>query len=587
MTDYKKLYEGALERAKYWAEGKCMEGFYNSPQNVLDFVFPETKKVEDEKIKNEIVGAINIAFADGENRQRCLGWLENLKSAKSTDESVEWVPKFKTGDKIRSNNGMYEDEVVSIDNNGAYSLKVLGELYLPENEWSLVEEESSEDEKIRKEIIDYLKDFIPHHDYDLVAKSRIWIAWLEKQGEKTNPYSGISFEYNGHIWGMCARDNGVDILLDKQLFKHLDEKQGENDMGISETTKQELEDNLNKAIEKETPESWNKFLDEQGEQKPTDKVESKFHAGDFITDGKRIFKIEETVWERNIGKIGSTYCESLIVNLEDGNTYANNTDLKEFHLWTIEDAKDGDVLVDINEGKPFIFKKTNTGPSDDVASYCDIFYNIFHAAGTWTTTDIIPATKEQHDLLFTKMKEAGYEWDVEKKELKKIEQKPVEEVNGEDYGIDGLYAAMDILNKTLGQVEGYQSDDGILEHKAAITTVKKLYKQNHVEWSEKDENTRNKIIGSLDALKFYVERNDKFDDERVKSNLKELEDEIKWLQDFVPQPKQEWTDEDEGIRDFIISIFKAAQRDGVSEPISSEQFEKIFIWLRQLKERMK
>ena len=46
------------------------------------------------------------------------------------------------------------------------------------------------------------------------------------------------------------------------------EKQGENNMGISEATKQKLEDNLNNALEKETPESWNKFLDEQGEQKP-------------------------------------------------------------------------------------------------------------------------------------------------------------------------------------------------------------------------------------------------------------------------------------------------------------------------------
>ena len=34
-----------------------------------------------------------------------------------------------------------------------------------------------------------------------------------------------------------------------------------------------------------------------------------------------------------------------------------------------------------------------------------------------------PATKEQCDLLFSKMKEAGYEWDDENKELKKIEQK--------------------------------------------------------------------------------------------------------------------------------------------------------------------
>ena len=54
---------------------------------------------------------------------------------------------------------------------------------------------------------------------------------LKKQKElKPNPYSGTSFEYNGHIWGMCARDNGVDIMLDKQLFKHLDEKQGEQKM---------------------------------------------------------------------------------------------------------------------------------------------------------------------------------------------------------------------------------------------------------------------------------------------------------------------------------------------------------------------
>lgn len=43
----------------------------------------------------------------------------------------------------------------------------------------------SEDERIRKELLDYLKRFIPHHDIDLVRKSKVWIAWLEKQGEKS------------------------------------------------------------------------------------------------------------------------------------------------------------------------------------------------------------------------------------------------------------------------------------------------------------------------------------------------------------------------------------------------------------------
>ena len=40
-----------------------------------------------------------------------------------------------------------------------------------------------------------------------------------------------------------------------------------------------------------------------------------------------------------------------------------------------------------------------------------------------TSSPVYPATKEQRDTLFAKMKEAGYIWDAEKKELKKIEQK--------------------------------------------------------------------------------------------------------------------------------------------------------------------
>ena len=38
-----------------------------------------------------------------------------------------------------------------------------------------------------------------------------------KEEIKTNPYSGVSFEYNGHTWGMCARDNGVEILVDGKV----------------------------------------------------------------------------------------------------------------------------------------------------------------------------------------------------------------------------------------------------------------------------------------------------------------------------------------------------------------------------------
>ena len=79
------------------------------------------------------------------------------------------------------------------------------------------------------------------------------------------------------------------------------------------------------------------------------------------------------------------------------------------------------------------------------------------------------------------------------------EQKPIEEVDGDDYGIDGLWHAVRILENTLSKVEGYQSDDGILEHKAAITAVKKLQEQKPVEWSKEDERILDDIISHLES----------------------------------------------------------------------------------------
>ena len=85
--------------------------------------------------------------------------------------------------------------------------------------------------------------------------------------------------------------------------------------------------------------------------------------------------------------------------------------------WTIEDAKDGDVLIS-KYGSICIFK-------DNKSCYCyiDTEHENFYAENNrWFSTDytLKPATKEQRNLLFQKLKEAGYEWDAEKKELKKI-----------------------------------------------------------------------------------------------------------------------------------------------------------------------
>ena len=90
--------------------------------------------------------------------------------------------------------------------------------------------------------------------------------------------------------------------------------------------------------------------------------------------------------------------------------------------WTITDAKDGDVLSFDNETIVMFKDMYNT---TSFHSHCHLEDGIFDTSlddmpDWWEANGFKPATKEQHDLLFQKMKEAGYEWDKKNKELKKI-----------------------------------------------------------------------------------------------------------------------------------------------------------------------
>ena len=85
--------------------------------------------------------------------------------------------------------------------------------------------------------------------------------------------------------------------------------------------------------------------------------------------------------------------------------------------WTLLDAKPGDVLASKDGYDILIFKEINNSMS--FSSY----YNILQKPNkNWVKNNELfqPATKEQCDFLFRRMKEAGYQWDKEKKELKKI-----------------------------------------------------------------------------------------------------------------------------------------------------------------------
>ena len=143
-----------------------------------------------------------------------------------------------------------------------------------------------------------------------------------------------------------------------------------------------------------------------------DKVEPKFNVGDWVvTDLFNIVQIKAIDNDKYV--------------LEDTMRFSISVDYADYwwHRWTIQDAKDGDVLYSLDSCQPFIYKGRK--PHEQATAYCGINkYDKFFVEKTEDYIIVldkyVPATKEQSDFLFRKMKEAGYEWDADEKVVNKV-----------------------------------------------------------------------------------------------------------------------------------------------------------------------
>lgn len=256
----------------------------------------------------------------------------------------------------------------------------------------LPELRESEDERIRKGLIEACKQSLIVGGFH---KDKV-IAWLEKQGEQKPTVIIPKFRVGDEI----KTSNEESLTITK-----IDENgYWSEDLFICD---------FDESI------AWNLV----------GKVESKFKSGDWIIHNKNtelansLMLVNDKVSGRYLCKYRDGQCSYNIEFID-----------KEYRLWTIKDAKDGDVIYSRHNTESFewigIFK------SLDKENKRVFFYGFWH---NMTKTfgvcgkeayvlydDFSPATDEQRDLLFQKMKEAGYGWDAEKKELKKIEQKPAE-----------------------------------------------------------------------------------------------------------------------------------------------------------------
>ena len=96
-------------------------------------------------------------------------------------------------------------------------------------------------------------------------------------------------------------------------------------------------------------------------------------------------------------------------------------------LWTLKDAKPGDVLTIIEDKRSFIFKGClDKDHPNYPTAFCGIdrLNNFAISKGNywWTNYDVRPANTTEKELFYNKVKEAGYEWNSDTLILSKIEK---------------------------------------------------------------------------------------------------------------------------------------------------------------------
>ena len=151
--------------------------------------------------------------------------------------------------------------------------------------------------------------------------------------------------------------------------------------------------------------------------------EPKFKVGDWVTTGEYTtpLLITRVDIDNNKYEVSASSCGLKGFPKID---YIDSL----YRLWTIKDAKDGDVLVHTKHTSDdfdyiFIYNKTCINQA-----YCyyskkeDGFFiiNRNHHSPWNKKEDIMPATKKQRDLFWSKLKAAHFEWNAKNKTFKWI-----------------------------------------------------------------------------------------------------------------------------------------------------------------------
>lgn len=295
------------------------------------------------------------------------------------------------------------------------------------------------------------------------------------------------------------------------------------------------------------------WLEKQGEQKPAGKVEPKFNEGEWLVSPNGVY------WHIDAIRDGRYQVSS-----DSGECADWPLDTNIYHGFTIQDAKDGDVLA--CNAEILLFKSYSVGL---ISLYC--WYNgqtnTLHGKGVVETllstrNKIYPATKEQRDTLMKAMTDAGLEFDFEKKELKKIEQKSADKVDQHSLPVSDNSSL-----PTFDESIYHPCTEEVHEKKSS--------------WSEEDESLCRQIESILSVCR--IKRLLSFD------LYKKMLDLLKSIKERV-QPKQEWSKEDKKMIGNIRTIIEKYAFSQSAVDVNGDLCEKEYIdadyWLKSLKDRV-
>lgn len=248
------------------------------------------------------------------------------------------------------------------------------------------------------------------------------------------------------------------------------------------------------------------------------------------------------------------------------------------HLWTIKDAKDGDVLC--SNQLIILFKQfEDNADCNFVIAHAgiDISGKLQITNGHWLISNKSkPATKEQRDTLEKAMADAGWEFDFKKKELKKIEQKSTWSEEGKKYENIIVSILNNPNSEGIYNFHEVKCKDVIDWFKSLKDRVQPQLKQ---EWKQKNtddltdfENAMMHIGGSFFGENAGLDPND----------TNAIKEQANLLLELVP--KQEWSEKDERILRTIEGDIK--QNLSCCTTTLDDYYQKQLDWLKTLKNRV-